>query len=187
MVSCAGTGGVETIRSDEMGESTAGGTYDLDDPFRKGDFVQITLAGVPDGGKFSERVDENGNISMPHLGSFRAEGLNTVQLKEKIEAMYRLAQIYTTPVVSVQSQQARFITVTGDVRGARRIYYSKDLTVLGAIATCGGFTNFADRDQVKILRGDQVIIFDAKAALKDPRKDMAILPDDKIFVPRSPF
>jgi protein involved in polysaccharide export with SLBB domain len=73
------------------------------------------------------------------------------------------------------------------VNGARRIYYSKDLTVLGAIATCGGFTNFADRDQVKILRGDQVIIFDAKAALKDPRRDMAILPDDKIFVPRSPF
>jgi hypothetical protein len=39
-----------------MGESTAGGTYDLDDPFRKGDFVQITLAGVPDGGTYSEKV-----------------------------------------------------------------------------------------------------------------------------------
>lgn len=187
LISCAGTGGVETISSDDMGASTAGGTYDLDDPFRKGDFVQITIASVPDGGTYTERVDENGNVSLPHIGSFRAEDLNTVQLKEKIEAMYRLAQIYTDPVVSVTSQQARFVTVTGDVGGQQRIYYSKDLTVLGAIATCGGFTSFADRDNVKVLRGDKVIVFNAKAALKDPSKDMAVLPDDKIFVPRSVF
>jgi len=188
MLAACATSGVDTIDSEDLGESTSQGSYEVEDTFRKGDFIRIVLAGVPgDAGTYNEKVDENGNISMPHLGSFRAQGLNSVQLKEKIEAMYRLAQIYANPVVTVISEQARFVTVTGEVNGQRRIYYSKDLTVLGAIATCGGFSNFADRDSVKILRGDQIIVFDAVAALKDPRKDMAVLPDDKIQVDRSIF
>jgi len=168
---------------------TSTGSYGIDDLIREGDFINVTLAGVPQGeaGLFNEKVDENGNISMPHIGAFRAEGLTTAQLKEKIEAMYRLAKIYENPNITVVNQQARFVTITGEVRSPQRIFHAKDLTVLGAIATCGGFTNFADRDSVKVSRGDQVIKFNAKEAIRDPSKDIAVLPDDKIQVPRSIF
>lgn len=163
--------------------------YEQEDVFRKGDFLNIELNGVPSGeaGQFNVKVDESGNISMPHIGNIRAEGLNSVTLKEKIEIMYKMAQIYNSPNVSVTSQQARFVSISGEVRSPQRLYHAKDLTVLGAIATTGGFTDYADRRNVKLLRDGQVIVFDAVEMLEDPTKDIPLLPDDKIQVDRSIF
>jgi len=163
--------------------------YEQEDVFRKGDFLTIELNGVPQGeaGQFQVKVDESGNISMPHIGNIRAEGLNSVTLKEKIEVMYKMGQIYNNPNVTVTSQQARFVAVSGEVRAPQRLYHAKDLTALGAIATTGGFTDYADRRNVKLLRDGQVIVFDAVEMLEDPTRDIPLLPDDKIQVDRSIF
>ena len=163
--------------------------YEQEDVFRKGDFLTIELNGVPAGeaGSFQVKVDESGNISLPHIVNVRAEGLNTVTLKEKIEVMYKMGQIYNNPNVAITPQQARFIAVSGEIRSPQRLYHAKDLTALGAIATCGGFTDYADRRNVKLLRDGQVITFDAVEMLEDPTKDIPLLPDDKIQVDRSIF
>jgi len=163
--------------------------YQLDDNFRKGDFVRVELSGVPaqDQSSFELKVDESGNISMPHIGSIKAEGMNSASLKEKIELMYKMAQIYNNPNVSVTSQQARFVSVSGEVRAPQRIYHAKDLTALGAIATCGGFTDFSDRRRVKLLRNGRVIEFNAIDMIQDPTKDIPLLPEDIIQVQKSVF
>lgn len=163
--------------------------YQLDDNFRKGDFVRIELSGVPaqDQSMFELKVDESGNISMPHIGSIKAEGLNSAALKEKIELMYKTAQIYNNPNVSVTSQQARYVSVSGEVRAPQRIFHAKDLTALGAIATCGGFTDFSDRRRVKLLRDGRVIEFNAIEMINDPTKDIPLLPEDIIQVQKSVF
>jgi polysaccharide export outer membrane protein len=164
-------------------------SYEQDDVFRKGDFVRVELNGVPasDLGSYDLKIDESGNISMPHIGSITAAGLNSVTLKEKIEVMYKMGQIYNNPNVTVTSQQARFVSVSGEVRSPQRIYHAKDLTVLGAIATCGGFTDFSDRKEVMLLRRGNVIIFNANEMIEDPTKDIPLLPDDKIQVQKSVF
>lgn len=164
-------------------------TYERDDSFRRGDLLRVELNGVPpqDIGVFDLKIDESGNISMPHIGTIRAEGLNSATLKEKIEVMYKMAQIYNNPNVSVTSQQARFVSVNGEVRAPQRIFYSKDLTALGAIATTGGFTDYADRRRVKLLRAGTVIEFDATKMITDPTQDIPLLPDDQIQVDRSIF
>ena len=89
--------------------------------------------------------------------------------------------------MSVTSQQARFVSVNGEVRSPQRIYHAKDLTVLGAIATCGGFTDFSDRRNVKLLRNDKVIEFNAIEMIEDPSKDIPLLPEDMIQVGKSVF
>jgi len=164
-------------------------SYEQEDVFRKGDMINITLNGVPsgEGGSFPLKIDESGNISLPHLGNIRAAGLNSVTLKEKIEVLYKMGQIYNNPNVTITSQQARFVTIVGEVRAPQRIYHAKDLTALGAIATSGGFTDFSNRRRVKLLRDGQVIEFDATEILEDPTKDIPLLPDDKIQVDRSVF
>jgi polysaccharide biosynthesis/export protein len=183
---CAGGGGGGAAPTTTAPMPTA---YETDDLFRKGDFVRVTLTGVPQGEEAvtDTKVDEQGNIAMKHIGSLRAEGLNSAQLKEKIETMYKLARIYSNPVVRVESQQARYVTVMGEVRGPQKMYHAKDLTALSAIATCGGFSEYADRDDVEILRGGQVIRFNAKRALKNTAEDIPLLPDDKINVKRAIF
>jgi polysaccharide biosynthesis/export protein len=162
---------------------------EVNDLLRIGDSIIIRLTGVPDPeqGTFEAKIDESGQISMPHIGGVPASGLTTVQLKEKIETLYKLQKIYNNPNITILTQQARFVSVTGEVRAPQRLFYSKDLTVLGAIASCGGFTDYANRRRVRVLRGSQVIEFNALEALADPSKDVPMLPDDKIQVDRSIF
>lgn len=187
---CAGSSGQKTESEIQLRNSASlSNPYEQNDVFRKGDFVKVDLTGVPaqDQSMFELKVDESGNISMPHIGPIRAEGLTSVALKEKIEVMYKMAQIYNNPNVAVTSQQARFVSVSGEVRAPQRIYHAKDLTALGAIATCGGFTDFSDRRNVKLLRNGQVIEFNAIDMIKDPSRDIPLLPEDIIQVGKSVF
>lgn len=159
------------------------------DVLRVGDSIIIRLTGVPDAeqGTYETKVDEGGQISMPHIGSVPAGGLTTVQLKEKIETLYKMQKIYSNPNITILTQQARFVSVTGEVRAPQRLFHSKDLTALGAIASCGGFTDYANRRKVRILRGSQSMEFNASEALSNPSKDVPLIPDDKIQVDRSVF
>ncbi|NJK90971.1 MAG: hypothetical protein HC904_03520 [Blastochloris sp.] len=189
MVSCsAGPGAGNAISSDTVSSAQIRPNEE-NDLIRIGDSLDIALTGVPDteGRNFAVKVDESGQISMPHIGGVPAAGLTTVQLKDKIETLYKIQKIYNTPNITIIAQQARFVSVTGEVRGPQRMFHSKDLTALGAIASCGGFTDYANRRKVRILRGNQLIEFNALDALSDPSRDVPLLPDDKIQVDRSIF
>lgn len=159
------------------------------DVFRKGDTIIIRLTGVPtpDQGIFEVQVDEAGNIPMPHIGNIRAEGQTAVALKESIEGLYKLKQIYTNPTITVLTQEERYVSVTGEVRAPNQVLYRKGLTALGAIAQCGGFTDYSNKRNVIVLRQGQVIRFNASAALKNQAQDVPLQPDDKIQVDRSIF
>jgi polysaccharide export outer membrane protein len=182
-------GGNSSGSSNLPPSSTKLDPYKENDLLRVGDSIIIRLSGVPDQeqGTYDAKIDESGQVSMPHIGGVPAAGLTTVQLKEKIETLYKLQKIYNNPNITIISQQARFISVTGEVRAPQRLFHSKDLTALGAIASCGGFTDYANRGHVSISRGSQVIEFNALEALSDPSKDVPLFPDDKINVKRSIF
>jgi polysaccharide export outer membrane protein len=159
------------------------------DVFRKGDTIIIRLTGVPDReqGIFEVQVDEAGNIPMPHIGNIKAEGQTAVSLQQSIEGLYRLKQIYSNPTITVLTQEERYVSVTGEVRAPNQVLYRKGLTALGAIAQCGGFTDYSNKRSVIVLRQGQVIRFNAAAALKNQTQDVPLQPDDKIQVDRSIF
>lgn len=158
------------------------------DIIRCGDVLTIRLTGVPDaeGGVYEETVIDEGTISMPLLGSFKAAGKTLGKLKAEIEAAYRERKIYATPNVTV-AQSPRFINVLGEVRSPQRVVYTPDMTVLKAISACSGFTDYAQKRDVKISRGGKVYVFNAVDALKDPTKDIPLQAGDQIQVPRTIF
>lgn len=158
------------------------------DTLRVGDPISIRLNGVPveEEKLIEEVVDGEGNISMPLVGRFKAAGLASAQLKLKIEQAYRDKKLYSTPNITIIVQQ-RFVNVSGEVRIPQRVAFTNDLTVLRAITACGGFTDYADRRKVKILRGNDVFDFDAKEAFLDPSKDVPMVAGDQIQVPRTIF
>jgi len=158
------------------------------DVMRVGDKVTIRLTGVPDGGYVIEvQIPESGDITIPLLSQpFHAVGRNASEVSAEIASTYKEQKIYTTPNVTIIPEE-RFVNVGGDVRGPQRVIYTSDLTLIGAINACGGFTEYANRKAVRILRGQQVIQVDASAAARTPGADPSLQAGDQVYVPRTMF
>ena len=179
--------GVPTLP--KAGQDVAPPGLDVSDLLRIGDTIIIRLTGVPtaDQGIFEVKIDESGKISMPYIGSVSAANATTVQLKRLIESTYIKEEIFTNPNVTVDLKEQRFVDVTGEVRMPQRVPYTKDLTAMGAVAACGGFTDFANRRKVKLTQGGVTREFNAKEIQVDQGRDIKLTPNDKIQVDRSIF
>ena len=79
--------------------------------------------------------------------------------------------------------------VGGEVRNPNRYIYSGELTVLKAIQTAGGFTEYAKRSKVQVTRanGRKEKPVDCGKALKNPKLDLPIFPGDQVHVDRRPI
>ena len=158
--------------------------------FRTGDTIELRIGGVPSEeitvvtGTYT--VDGEGFINLPHIGKVRAAGLSQATLQRSVEAAYKSGEIYTNPTVTVTVPTTlRFVNVSGDVRQPRRVEYTSDLTVLGAISAAGGFTDYADQRKVRLMREGRVQMVDIKAVRANPSLDIKLLPGDQIEVPQS--
>lgn len=161
-----------------------------DAAFRTGDTLELRIGGVPAEetqlitGSYT--IDGEGYINLPHVGKVRAAGLGQAELQRAVESAYRSGEIYTNPTITVTVPTTlRFVNVSGDVRQPRRVEYTSDLTVLGAISAAGGFTDYADQRKVRVMRGGRVQIIDIKAVRANPSLDIRLLPGDQIEVPQS--
>jgi protein involved in polysaccharide export with SLBB domain len=158
------------------------------DVMRPGDKITVRLSGVPDEGYIIEvQVPDSGDITVPLLTrSFHVIGRNASDVATEITEAYKTAQIYSNPNVTIIPEE-RFVNIGGDVRSPARVLYTPDLTLLSAINSCGGFTDYANRHAVRILRGKQVIYVDAITASRTPGADPPLVPGDQVTVPRTMF
>ena len=172
----------------EDATATAAALPAANDPMRVGDKITIRLTGVPEGEYVIEtQIPPSGDITVPLLTqSFHAAGLGTSDLADAISDAYKTQKIYTNPNVGVLAEE-RYVNVGGDVRGPSRVGYTPDLTLLTTINSCGGFTEYANRRAVRIIRGQLVLQFDCIAAAKTPGADPPVYPGDQIYVPRTMF
>jgi polysaccharide export outer membrane protein len=130
-------------------------------------------------------VNESGEISLPLIGRVPAEGATPGQLAERIEAHY-VPRYYVRCNVGVIIS-ARYFYVGGEVRAPGRYPWSEDTTVLKAINTAAGFTDYANRSRLELLRGDEKIPLNFDRLRRNPGQDIAIRPGDSVWVPRSIF
>jgi polysaccharide export outer membrane protein len=135
-------------------------------------------------------VRSDGMISVPLIDDVQAEGLTPQELKEVIAD--HLSEFVAAPDVTVLVIQmnSRFVSVIGEVRNAGRVALTRDLRVLEAIAEVGGFSTFADKGDVRIVRrelsGAEVEYrFDYGAYIRGtaPGSNLVLRPGDTIIVP----
>ncbi len=158
---------------------------------RVGDKITIRLTGVPDeaeeGYIIESQIPLSGVVTVPLLNQqFQAIGHTAGDLAAQIAEAYKAQRIYSSPNVTVVPEE-RYVNVGGDVRQPSRVIYTPDLTMLGAINACGGFTDYANRRVVRILRGQQVMQVDATKAARTPGADPPLFAGDQIYVPRTMF
>jgi polysaccharide biosynthesis/export protein len=97
-------------------------------------------------------VRPDGKVSLPLLNDFQAAGLTPSGLREQLVS--RLSDFVPTPEVSVivREVHSRKVAVVGAVKTAGRYELKSPMTVLEAIALAQGFTDFAARDRIVVLR-----------------------------------
>ena len=134
-------------------------------------------------------VRPDGKISLPLLNDIQASGLTALQLGKAIRD--GLTKYLTNPEVTVTVTEinSRRVYITGEVARAGAFPLLPNMTVLQALSSAGGFTQFAKTKGIYVLRneaGKQVKLpFNYKEVVKGKNQDENILlqPGDVIVVP----
>jgi len=161
------------------------------EPYKIGpeDVLEIAVWQNPDVSR-TVTVRPDGNISLPLVDDIRAGGLSPEELKGRIEE--KLKPFMTSgPEVSVIVLQvnSRKFFVQGEVNSPGIFPMRARTTVSQAITLAGGFTEFAKKNKIRILRkgkGKQKVIeVKYKKILQDEsgREDVLLRPDDIVIVP----
>lgn len=134
-------------------------------------------------------VRPDGKITLPLLNDVQAAGLTPMELSAVIRDGLRKYMNEPQVTVTVAEINSRRIYVTGEVVRPGAYSLLPDMTVLQALSTSGGFTQFARVKGVYVLRtesGKQVKhAFNYKEAIsgKKPQENLVLEPGDVIVVP----
>jgi polysaccharide export outer membrane protein len=134
-------------------------------------------------------VRPDGKITLPLLNDVQAAGLTPMELAGVISD--QLKKYITNPqvTVSVTEINSRRVYVTGEVSKSGAYTLLPHMTVLQALSSSGGFTQFARVKNIYVLRtenGKQVKMpFNYREAVrgKNPEQNIELLPGDVIVVP----
>jgi protein involved in polysaccharide export with SLBB domain len=192
LVAAAMLSGCETFESAPSAPLPAG-TVPVDtggatDILRANDLVQVFFSGNSQAPKdFNERIKEDGTISPPMVttpedGPVNAAGKTVGELQKLLQERYN--KYFRNLTVTVLTE-SRYFYVDGEVRTPSRQSYSGAITVTKAIAAAGGFTDFAKRSKVHLIRANgQKFTIDYEKSLRRPELDLPVHPGDQIVVPR---
>jgi protein involved in polysaccharide export with SLBB domain len=149
-----------------------------------GDYIKVDFAGPEDLKPVETKINDQGTITLQHIGAIRADGLKPRELEAAIVTNYVPAW-YKTLAVTV-TPQGRMVTVGGDVRTPSALLYTSGMTVTRAIQMAGGFNEFADKTNVRLRRAKakKDIIVNVKKAILNPEYDYPVYPGDSIMVRR---
>lgn len=95
-------------------------------------------------------VDEAGYIHLPLLGDIEVKGLTAQQIKVKLDEAYLPYLKFASTSVRMSNNR---VTVFGEVERPGVYYlYNEKNTILDAISMAGDFTEFGNREKVKLIR-----------------------------------
>jgi polysaccharide export outer membrane protein len=154
-----------------------------------GDILEIITWKEPDFTKQEILVRIDGKISFPLLGDVQAAGRSPLEIKKDIET--GLKDYVDNPIVTVtvKSPLSQKFYILGEVKKTGEYPLIKGLTVLQAFAIAGGFTDWASKKEIILLRyengKEKVYNVNYKKIVndKDFSQNISIKTDDTIIVP----
>jgi polysaccharide export outer membrane protein len=123
----------------------------------------------------SLQIRPDGKITLPLVGDVAAAGRTSVELRDAIGGALKdyIANPVVTVIVTETTPQVVYVTGEVNKPGALTLP-SGQMSVLQALAMAGGFTDFANKKDIRILRkgvsGMQTLKFNYKDALDDDNK-----------------
>lgn len=169
---------VETVTDDS---ASLVGIYSL----KPLDPLVISLLGIPAEKEIQTTVDEYGQITLPYIKEpVEVVGLSTSALEREIQRIYTEGGIYRNITINVQTT-AKTYFMEGEIARPMEYPLNRRITLLQAIAAASGYTDFADKTDIQIIRQGEIIKVNAKKIEKNPELDIPIEAGDRINVDRS--
>ncbi len=197
LTSCAGTGlvrnssYVNVVDAGELPPPLRSDMLAANRPYLVGPFdkLRIDVFGVSDLQK-EVQIDASGRLSFPLIGVLEASG-NTPSELAAVIANRLKGRFVRDPQVTVNLIQtvSQVITVDGQVGEPGLYPVIGNMTLMRAVATAGGATEFAKLSEVIIFRqvgGDQLAgIYSLKAIRKGAYQDPEVFANDVVVVGNS--
>lgn len=154
-----------------------------------GDILEITIWKEPDLSREEVLVRTDGKISFPLLNDVQAAGLSPLEMKKNMEV--GLKEYISNPFVTitVRSPESQKIYILGEVLNTGEYPLTKNLTVLQAFALAGGFTEWASKKEIILMRKEggkeKIYRINYKSIIKgkDLSQNLKLKADDTIIVP----
>lgn len=154
-------------------------------PFDK---VAIDVYGVPELTR-TVQVDASGRISLPLVGDLEASGNTPSQLAEMIKARLRERYVRDPQVIVNADTVNQTITVDGEVERPGLYPVFGRMTLMRAIATAQGVTEFAATNYVVVFRRvnnqNLAALYDLRAIRQAIYEDPEVYANDVVLVNES--
>lgn len=154
------------------------------------DTIQVDVFNVPDLTR-EMQVDASGRIAMPLVGTVDARGKTAQELAETVEAALRGRYVRNPEVtVNIRSSVSQVVTIDGQVVEPGLYPVTNQMTLLRAVASAKGLSEFARQEDVVILRTVQgrkmAGLYNIAAIRRGAYDDPAIYANDVVVVGDSP-
>lgn len=154
------------------------------------DTISVSIFGVAELSR-EIQVDSSGRIAMPLIGTFDAGGKTSAELSRDIEAALAHRYVRNPDVtINIISSVSQVVTVDGQVVEPGLYPVTNQMTLLRAVASAKGLTEFAKQDDVVILReinGKQFAgLYNIGAVRRGVYADPSVYANDVIIVGDSP-
>lgn len=187
-----GAGDITVVQNDNLPPPQRSDLYGSERPYLIGplDKLTVDVFGVEELSK-EVQADASGRISLPLIGVIEAAGRTPSELSNTIEDRLR-GRFVRDPQVSVNLAEtvSQVMTIDGQVREPGLYPVIGQMTLMRAVATAKGTTEFAKKSDVVVFRtvGEQrmVALFNLKLIQRGVYKDPEIFANDVIVVGDSP-
>lgn len=154
------------------------------------DTIQVDVFNVADLSR-EIQVDASGRISMPLAGTIEARGKTAAELATAIEAVLRRRYVRNPEVtVNIKSSVSQVVTIDGQVIEPGLYPVTNQMTLMRAIASAKGMSEFASADDVVILRTvnsrRMAGLYNVDAIRRGVYDDPAVYANDVVIVGDSP-
>lgn len=161
-------------------------------PFRVGafDVIAIDIFGSPELSGKVVQIDASGRMIFPLIGTLEAAGLTPQELASSIEDRLR-GRFLLNPQVTVNLEKivSQTVTVSGEVKKPGVFPILGRMTLLTAISSAEGWTDYSSKGNVivfRIVQGEEyAAVYNVKAIQKGNYADPELFAGDVVSVGES--
>jgi len=138
------------------------------------------------------RLNAEGNLSIPLIGSVHLAGLTLSQASAKLTDLFGRDYLVNPKVnVMLIGYAKRRFTMLGQVNrpGSYEMPEGspEGIDLLEAVAVAGGYTRIAAPERISVRRGNQILRVNAKRLARGGKENFTVVPGDTVTVGESLF
>lgn len=197
LVSACSGGGVQMgnvkslqmVRADEFPQPTIADMSASSRPFRLGPFdvLNIDVYGAPELSQKEVQVDASGRITFPLIGTVEVAGRTPGEVAQAMQDRFRSNFIKNPQItVNLKESVSQTVTIGGQVKKPGVYPIVGKMTLLKAVASAEGWTEFSKKREVVVIRtvGGQeyAALYDVKSIERGIYSDPEIFANDTVMV-----